>query len=121
VSKPSVCQLTHDSAPVLLTPLPANAIALIVMSHAHANAEGNVLGLNPPPMLITTTEGDRVRAEVISIAMDNYNGRFHMRIQIRGAAAESDADALLSLHEESKKIVTNAKRNMERHGLYKPS
>ena len=90
------------------------------MSHAHANAPGSIVGLNPPPMLVTTTEGEGVRAEVISIAMDNYTGQFHMRTQMRGLLAGSDAEALLSLYEESKRMFTNAKIIMERLGLYLP-
>ena len=90
------------------------------MSHAHANAPGSIVGLNPPPMLVTTTEGEGVRAEVISIAMDNYTGQFHMRTQMRGLLAGSDAEALLSLYEESKRIFTNAKIIMEGLGLYQP-
>lgn len=104
----------------MLTPVPANTIALIVMTHAHTNDPGKLVGINPPPMLVTTTEGKGVRAEVVGLAMDNCTGRFHMRIQICGSVAGSDAEALLSLYEESKRLVTKAKRTMEGLGLYKP-
>jgi len=80
------------------------------MSHAHAKAPGSILGLNP----------QGVRAEVISLAVDNYTGRYHMRTQMRGLLAGSDAEALLSLYEESKRMFTNAKIIMERLGLYLP-
>ena len=96
----------------------ANTIALVIMNHAHANAQGTILGLEPPPMIITTKEGDAVRAEVVTIVMENYTRRFHMRTEIRGSPAASDAEALLSLYEESKRIITNAKRFMEGQGLF---
>jgi hypothetical protein len=91
------------------------------MGHAYANAPGSVLGLNPPPVLVTTTEGEGVRAEVISLAVDNYTGRYHMRTQMRGFLAGSDAETLLSLYEESKRVFTNAKMIMEGLGLYLPA
>jgi hypothetical protein len=91
------------------------------MSHAYSNAPGIVLGLDPPPMLVTTTEGEGVRAEVISLAVDIHTGRYHMRTQMRGLLAGSDAEALLSLYEESKRIFTNAKIFMEGLGLYLPA
>ena len=58
------------------------------MNHAQANGQGTMLGLEPPPMIITTREGDQVRAEVVNIVMENYT---------RGSPAASDAGALLSL------------------------
>jgi hypothetical protein len=69
-------------------------------------------------MIITSKEGDQVRAEVVNIVMENYTRRFHMRTEIRGSPAASDAEALLSLYEESKRIITNAKRFMEAQGLF---
>ena len=69
-------------------------------------------------MIITTIEGDEVRAEVVNIVMENHTRRFHMRTEIRGSPAASDAEALLSLYEETKRIVTNAKRLMEGNGLF---
>ena len=104
----------------MLTPVPANTIALIVMTHAHTNDPGKLVGVNPPLMLVTTTEGKGVRAEVVGLAMDNHTGRFHMRIQLSGRPAGSDAEALLSLYEESNRVLTKAKRTMEGMGLYKP-
>jgi hypothetical protein len=86
------------------------------MSHAQANAQGTILGLEPPPMIITTKEGDR--AEVVSIVMENYTRRFHMRTEVRGSTAASDAEALLSLYEETKRIITHAKRLLEGQGLF---
>jgi hypothetical protein len=88
------------------------------MSHAQANAQGTILGLEPPPMIITTKEGDAVRAEVVSIVMENYTRRFHMRTEVRGSTAASDAEALLSLYEETKRIITHAKRLLEGQGLF---
>jgi hypothetical protein len=41
-----------------------------------------------------------------------------MRTELRGSPAASDAEALLSLYEESKRIITNAKRFMEGQGLF---
>ncbi|GAB7327010.1 hypothetical protein MBLNU13_g10953t1 [Cladosporium sp. NU13] len=96
----------------------SNTHALIIMNHAQANAQGTILGLEPPPMIITTREGDQVRAEVVNIVMENYTRRFHMRTEIRGSPAALDAEALLSLYEESKRIITNAKRFMEGQGLF---
>lgn len=88
------------------------------MNHAQANVQGTILGLEPPPMIITTREGDQVRAEVVNIVMENYTRRLHMRTEFRGSPAASDAEALLSLYEESKRISTNAKRFMEGQGLF---
>jgi hypothetical protein len=107
-----------SQSPTLLTQVPANTTALIIMNHAQANAQGIILGLEPPPMIITTQGGGQVRAEVVNIVMENYTRRFHMRTEIRGSAAASDAEALLSLYEESKRIITNAKRSMEGQGLF---
>lgn len=115
-----LCTPTHPSSNTqsLLTSSSANTTALIIMNHAQANAQGTILGLEPPPMIITTREGDQVRAEVVNIVMENYTRRFHMRTEIRGSPAASDAEALLSLYEESKRIITNAKRFMEGQGLF---
>ena len=93
-------------------------MALVVMNHVHCNLQGNVLGLNPPPMIITTREGDGVRAHVVAIVREDFTGQYHMRTEMRGSLGMSDADALLSLYEESKRIMTNAKLIMERMGFF---
>ena len=66
-------------------------------------------------------EGNNVRAEVVNVAMvQQQTLRLHMATQIRGLPARTDADALLSLYEESKRVITKAKHIMQQLGLFTP-
>ena len=59
-----------------------------------------------------------MRAEVVGMVVNDMTMRVRMRTEIRGSRARSDAEALVSLYEESKRGVTNAKRILEQMGLF---
>lgn len=69
-------------------------------------------------MIVTIREGDQVRASVVTMVIENFTQRFAIREDIRGGLQESEAEALLSLYEESKQGVTNAKRILTGMGLW---
>jgi hypothetical protein len=88
------------------------------MSHVHSNSQGNIRGINPPPQIITIREGSHVHAEVVGMVICNVTLRFHMRTEIRGSRYKTDAEALVSLYEESRRGITNAKRILNAMGLF---
>jgi len=88
------------------------------MNHVHDNRQGEILGIKPPPQIITTKEGNYVRAEVIGLVVEEVTMRIRMRADLCGERYETDAEALVSLYEESKRGITNAKYILDRLGLF---
>lgn len=67
------------------------------------------------PVIITTNEGSQVRASVIMAV--NNNSRCYIIKTLRGSAAASDTEALLSLYEESKKVATKLCEKVKKDGF----
>lgn len=114
-----ICTLLHALHHLKwLTPVPANALAIATMACVHADYAGEVLKVDDPKLFIVTlNEGDQIQAAVVYY---EYQPEQHSKIRtvFQGSLAGSDTQALLSLYEESKRVATNWKANLESRGLW---
>jgi hypothetical protein len=86
------------------------------MACVHADYAGEVLKVDDPTLfIVTTNEGGQIQAAVVYY---QYQSEQHSKIKsvFKGSLADSNAEALLSLYEESKIVATTWKANLERRG-----
>lgn len=74
------------------------------------NVNGNETMVGRSPLIMTTDEGGQVRAALVWLST--------MQTFIQGSLAGSDAEAFLSLYEESKRITTAAKATLDSEGRW---
>ena len=97
----------------------ANTIATFAMSQVLCDSTGPFVMFEPRPVIMTTDEGGHVRAAVVvynkKTAQQDHS---KMRTLLQGSLAGSDAEALLSLYQESRKLASNKKRGVELRDLW---
>lgn len=105
--------------PILLRTFLANFIATFAMSQVLCDSTGPFVLHEPRPVIMTTEEGSQVRAAVVVYTKKTaQQDHSKMRTLLQGPLAESDAEALLSLYQESKKLASHKKRRVESRGLW---
>jgi len=95
-----------------------NALAIATMACVNADYAGETLKVDEPKLfIVTTNEGDQVQAAVVYY---QYQPEQHSKVGtvFKGALAGSDAEAILSLYEESKKVATTWKGTLESRSLW---
>jgi hypothetical protein len=88
------------------------------MACVHADYAGEVLKVDDPKLfIVTTNERGQVQAAVVYY---QYQLEQHSKIRtmFKDSLAGSDAEALLSLYEESKILATTWKANLGCRGLW---
>lgn len=110
--------LDTSSDRISLTIAPDNALAIATMACVHADYGGEILKVDDPRLFIVTTiEGDKVEAAVVYY---QYQPEQHSKVGtvFKGALAGSDAEAIMSLYDESKKVAASWKGKLESRSLW---
>lgn len=92
------------------------------MCHVSTNQKVPFVLRDPRPVITTTEEGGQVRAAVvIHTSKTAEQDHSKMRTLLQRSPAGSDAEALLSLYQESKKTTSRLKRGLEKRNLWETS
>lgn len=81
------------------------------MNNVLLNYQGPLGTISPPPFIMTTYEGNQVRAVVVIPHRESEHPV--MRTYFQVSLASSDAEALLLLYEESKRYTASMKSRLE--------